>query len=112
MKQLFFYELKQNVTRNFLKNYFHGENDEKVFPTNIVVNRNFYICASIFKINNSFTIKNFKISHFENFNHASHFNSEENKANTNKQQITLQQPSRKMSVLAFLIEKIVVFDQT
>ena len=111
MKQLFFYELKQNVTRNFLKNYFQGEHYEKVFPTNIVVNRNFYIFQSIFKINNSFTINKI-YHHFENFNHACHFNSEENKANTNKQQITLQQPSRKMSVLAFLIEKIVVFDQT
>ena len=28
MKQLFFYELKQNV-RDFFKKYFHGEKDEK-----------------------------------------------------------------------------------
>ena len=29
MKQLFFYELKQNVTRDFFKKNFHGEKDEK-----------------------------------------------------------------------------------
>ena len=31
----------------------------------------FYVCASIFKINNNLAFKNDKISHFENVNHAS-----------------------------------------
>ena len=44
---------------------------KKVFPVNIVVDKN--ICASVL-INNSFAIKNYKILHFKDFNRASHLN--------------------------------------
>ena len=43
MKQLFLHELKQNVTRDFFKKYFHGEKDKKVFPINIAVDRNLFL---------------------------------------------------------------------
>ena len=71
MKQLFFYELKQNVTRDFFKKYFHGEKYKIMLPMKMFF---FHTCALIFKTNNSFAIKNDKISHFENFNHGSHLN--------------------------------------
>ena len=65
--------LKQNGTRDFFKKYFHGEKNEKGISLNVVVDRNlFQECASIFKINNSFAMKNDKISHFENIYHAIH----------------------------------------
>ena len=73
MKQLLFYQLKQNVIRDFFKIYFHGEKDEKVL---LSIEIFFNTCASVFKINNSFATENDKISHFENFNHASHLNTE------------------------------------
>ena len=38
---------------------------EKVFSLNTVVDRN--TCTSVFKINNSFAMKNDKISHFKKF---------------------------------------------
>ena len=48
---------------------------KKVFPINIVTNRNLFLQLRMnSKINNSFAMKNEKISHFENFNHASHLN--------------------------------------
>ena len=57
--------LKQIVARDFFENYFHGEKDEKkIFPINIVVDK-IYTYAAVFTINNSFTIKNDKISHLE-----------------------------------------------
>ena len=42
MKQLFFYEVKQNVTRDFFKKYFHGEKHEKGIFLNTVVDRNLF----------------------------------------------------------------------
>ena len=54
---------------------------EKTFSKNIFIVKRMillsikiflYICVSIFNINNNFAIKNDKISHSENFNHASH----------------------------------------
>ena len=75
----------------FSKNILMMKRTKNVFSINIVVHRNLFLhFRSVFKINNSFVIKNFKISHFENFNHASHLNTKKNKANTNKQQIKLQ----------------------
>ena len=48
---------------------------KKVFSVNTVVDRNlFQHLRMIFKINNSFAMKNDKISLFENFNHANHLN--------------------------------------
>ena len=70
MKQLFFYELKQNITRDISKNIFMVKRLEKVFSLNTNIDRNlFQTCIST--ISNSFAIKNDKISHFENFNHVS-----------------------------------------
>ena len=60
MKQLFFFELKQNVTKDFFKKYLYGEKVKKVFSLNTVVDRSLHICASVFKINNSFAVKNDK----------------------------------------------------
>ena len=40
MKQLFFYELKQNITRDISKNIFMVKRLEKVFSLNTVVDRN------------------------------------------------------------------------
>ena len=60
------------VTEDFFKKYFHGGKDEESILLSIEI---FFItCTSIFKINNSFTMKDDKISHFENFNHTSHLN--------------------------------------
>ena len=70
MKQPFSYELKQNVTADFFKKYFHGEEDEKSISYKYCFD--IITCALLFKINNSFAIKNDKISHSENFNYASH----------------------------------------
>ena len=80
MKQLFFHELKQSVTKYFFKKCFHGENPEKGEKSTFInvllsIKIFFYNCASIFNINNSFSIKNDKMSHIENFNHVSHINS-------------------------------------
>ena len=50
---MFFCELKQNVTRDFFKKYFHGEKRiKKVFTSNTSAIENFFnTCVSIFKIN-------------------------------------------------------------
>ena len=50
---MFFCELKQNVTRDFFKKYFHGEKRiNKVFTSNASAIENFFnTCVSIFKIN-------------------------------------------------------------
>ena len=46
---------------------------KKVFPINVVVDKNLFLhLRTIFTINNSFAMKNDKITHFENFNHASY----------------------------------------
>ena len=42
MKQLFFHELLQNVTRDFFKKYVQGEKDEKIFYLNTVVDRTLF----------------------------------------------------------------------
>ena len=60
------------LQETFSKNIVMVKRMEKVCPINIVVD--IITCASIFKINNSFAIKNDEISHSENFNHASHLN--------------------------------------
>ena len=62
MKQLFFHELKQSVTKYFFKKCFHGENPEKGEKStfiNVLLSIKIFFCncASIFNINNSFSIK-------------------------------------------------------
>ena len=42
MKQLFFYELKQNITRDFFKKHFHGEKNEKSIFLNTAVSGNLF----------------------------------------------------------------------
>ena len=39
MKQMIFFELKQNVTKDFFKKYLYGEKVRKVFSLNTVVDR-------------------------------------------------------------------------
>ena len=39
MKQMFFFELKQNVTKDFFKKYLYGEKVNKVFSLNTVADR-------------------------------------------------------------------------
>ena len=39
MKQLFFFELKQNVTKDFFKKYLYGGKMKIVFSLNTVVDR-------------------------------------------------------------------------
>ena len=42
MKQLFFYELKQNITRDISKNIFMVKRLEKVFSLNTNIDRNLF----------------------------------------------------------------------
>ena len=76
MKQLFFHQLLHNAkryNRRFEINIFMMKRMKKVFPINIVGDKKLFLHLQVnTKINNSFAIKNDKISQFENFDRASH----------------------------------------
>ena len=77
MKQLIFSWVEaKRYTGDLFKRYFHCEKGEKRIFSKLLLSMKtfFYTCASIYKVNNSFAIKNDEISHFENFNHASPVN--------------------------------------
>ena len=52
MKQLFFAELKENVTRDFFKKCFHDETDEKSISYRYVVYMLYMLSIKIFAYQN------------------------------------------------------------
>ena len=63
----------KRYNRRFARNIFMVKRMKKVFSINIVGDKKLFLHLQVkTKINNSFAIKNDKISQFENFNRASH----------------------------------------
>ena len=107
MKQLFFHELKQNVTRDIIKKYFHDERMKKVFPVTMVFDKYLFVRLSIDIYDN-------KMPHFENFNHASHLKPRcilivsffiRNKSNN------LEKNDKHFSYIAFIIRNFIPHDR-